>query len=314
MASILSVTDDGARSDMDDCTDVIQYSLNKAAVGDTVVIPSGVFKVDAVRSVRPRSGTNLVIDGTLQALPDDQNDSAVVALEGVEQVNISGSGGIIGNRYNHLGSQGPDSSHGHGVRILNSKMVTVSGIYARSCWADGYYVQGCSDINLTGVLAHDSRRNGLSIIAVERMKVFGSTFSSSNGPSPLPQCGIDVEPDFENQNLLDLHIAGNTFIKNKGAGVYLAFDPSDGKGKTKAIRTRVFVTGNIYDQHYKDGSGPPIGGKNTPLCNFVYATMRWMPGYDWWFFPKDFTSNLTVNGTFTSKGSLKLRDNNAASK
>jgi hypothetical protein len=262
-------------------TDEMQRLFDNASRGDTVVVPEGVkLEIDAVRSIRMRPGTSLRLDGVLQALTNDRDQSAVVMIEGVDNVKVSGKGMIIGDRYSHA-YQGPEHSHGMGVMALHSSDVSISGISANSCLGDGFYVQSCRNVAIENVTANDSRRNGLSIIAGENIKVIASLFSNSNGPHPLPQCGIDIEPDTADQNLSGIRISGNRFVRNKGAGCYIAFEPS-------ATRNNVHVIGNSFDQHYKDGSGPCIGGRNTMLCNFLYAVARWVPGYDWWAFPKEF--------------------------
>jgi hypothetical protein len=276
-----------------DATAEMQRLFDNASRGDTVVVPEGVkLEIDATRSIRMRPGTSLRLDGTLQALPNDRVNSAVVLLEGVDNIKISGKGTIIGDRYIHTGWRWPEGtgasipgrpehSNGHGVSAVNSSDVSISGISAQSCLGDGFYVQSCRNVAIQGVTANDSRRNGLSIIAGENISVVASLFAYSNGPYPLPQCGIDIEPDTADQNLRHIRIAGNRLVRNKGAGCYLAFDVSP-------TRSNIQVVGNSFDQHFTDGSGPPIGGKNDLLCNFLYAVARWVPGYDYWAFKREF--------------------------
>lgn len=280
----IEVVNSHSVSHLTDHTDLIQQALDSAFPGDVVRIPeNAAYNIDALRSLRPRTGTHLVVDGILRALPNNKDNSHVILVDGVKDVGIGGKGKIIGERTMHTGTQGPEHSHGHGVAIFNSSNVTVTGITASACSGDGFYVQGCKAVTLNRVQSLSNKRSGLSIVAVEGMTVVGSTFGYQNGPSPMPQAGINIEPDVAAQNLIDIYITQNQFVRNKGAGVYIAFEPS-------ATRRKVSVFANTFDQHYKDGSGPCIGGRNTPLCNFLYATCRWMPGYDWWGFPKEFVA------------------------
>jgi hypothetical protein len=276
------VTDCGAVPETGDCTDSIQKALDAATPGDTVIVPAvGTFMVDALRGVLPRSGTVLDIQGRLKALPNDQTDSAVVNVRDVSDVTVKGSGSIIGERYEHL-VPGQLGRHGTCLQIFNSSNIKAGyGLTCAKGWGDGIYVQDSKDVTVDGAICTDNSRNGMSIISAEKMLVTRSVFSLTHSVSPMPQAGIDIEPDLPQQSLINIVITGNQFLKNKGAGVYLAFAPS-------ANRRQVHVINNAYDQHYKDGSGPRIGGRNTPLCNFLFAACRWVPGYDYWGFPISF--------------------------
>jgi parallel beta-helix repeat protein len=275
----VDITALGASQGFPDNTDVIQRALNVAGAGDTVYIPPGVFSIDPVRSLLLRSGVNLKIDGVLQAFsgaPDKPN--AIVNLNGVSDIVISGTGHIVGER----GAHPPGNRAGYCVAMVGSNNVSVKGLTMSDAWADGIYVQDSKGISVDSVTCTNNARNGMSIISAEKMTVTNSLFTLTNSESPMPQAGIDIEPDLPSQSLLDITISGNRFVKNKGAGCYIAFEPA-------ANRARVFVTNNQYDQHYKDGSGPQIGGRNTPLSNCLYACCRWVPGYDYWAYPTEFT-------------------------
>jgi hypothetical protein len=277
---ILDITHYGASPELPDNYGAIQAVLDLAQPRDTVFVPPGaVFKLNTDGWLRPKSGTAIALEGTLKGLPNGARNNRIFQIEGIEDFTLSGSGSVIGDR--SINDHAPENTNGYGVAVFNSKNVTVSGISAHGFAGDGFYVQGSKNVSILNVLSDNNKRNGLSIIAVETMRVAGSTFSNSNGPSPMPQAGIDIEPDLANQNLLDINITTNRFIRNKGAGCYIAFEPS-------ATRRRVFVVNNTFDQHYKDGSGPCIGGRNTMLANFLYAVCRWVPGYDWWGFPREF--------------------------
>ncbi len=279
--TIVNITDHGAVSGATDNTDAIQNSLNMATPGDRVVIPTGDFLVDPLRSVFPRSGTTVQIIGTLRAIPVEKWDSAVVCLKGVSGVNVTGPGIIIGERAGNR-SGGP-GRHGSCLDIRDSQDITVNGgLVLKEGQGDGLYVQDCKNVVVDHVSCLENARNGLSIIGVEKMSVTNSIFGFTHSESPMPQAGIDIEPDLPTQAILDLTITGNQFIKNKGAGCYVAFQPG-------ANRARVSIINNTFDQHFKDGSGPCMGGINTVLGNLAYATCRWIPGYDWWFYKRDYT-------------------------
>lgn len=279
--AILDITSFGASPSQADCTANIQAALDAANAGDTVLVPqaSGPFKVNALTFLRPKSGTILTIDGILSGLPNDQDSSRIVLLQDVEDITVNGKGVIVGDRSVH--DEKPELSQALGVAVFNSKRIKISGVTARGCAGDGFYIQDSTDVSVIGVVSDGNKRNGLSIISGENIAVINSVFSNQHGPSPLPQSGIDIEPDVASQSLINITVINNSFVKNKGAGCYIAFDPA-------ANRHGVHVINNNFDQHYKDGSGPPTGGINTLLCDACYAALRWIPGYDYWFWPTSY--------------------------
>lgn len=283
MAAVIDIVAYGASPDKPDNTDFIQKALDDAKAGDTVYVPSGVFLVDAVRSLLPRSGTKLAIDGTLRAIPNDKVISVVVNLSSVSNVVVSGSGQIVGEKAGHFG-MGPNRG-GMCLAVFSSSNVRLGGgLTLREGFADGIYVQDAKNLTVDGVNCVGNARNGLSIISAEKMIVTNSLFTLTSSEAPMPQAGIDIEPDTPAQSLLDISISGNRFVRNRGAGCYIAFSPAPN-------RARIFVVDNQFDQHYKDGSGPPIGGRNSVLANLLYACCRWIPGYDYWSFPSEFTQS-----------------------
>ncbi len=282
---IIDVTEKGASPNQPDSTDYIQKALDAASPGDTVYVPPvGDFLIDATRGVLPKSGTNFKIAGNLRAIPNDQTGYSIVTLRGIDAVSVLGPGKIIGERYAHTVTA--PGRWGFCLSMWDSSNVQVqAGLTLTQGWADGIYVQGCKKVTVDGVTCSDNARNGMSIIAVETMSVTNSIFAGTHSEAPYPQAGIDIEPDVASQSLLDISITRNQFNMNKGAGCYIGFE------KAAANRTRIFVVNNQFNQHYKDGSGPPLGGRNTWLCNLLYATCRWMPGYDYWAWPTEFTAS-----------------------
>jgi polygalacturonase len=276
----IDITTYGASPSLADNTDAIQHALAAASPGDTVYVPVGVFLVDPVRSVLMRSSVNLQIDGVLQAFPGAlDKPNAIVNMNGAVNIVISGTGSIVGERDAHplAGNRA-----GFCVAIIGSSNISVTGLTMRDAWADGIYVQDSKVIVIDGVTCTNCGRNGMSIISAQTMAVTNSTFSLTNSTSPMPQAGIDIEPDLPSQSLLDIAITKNRFVQNKGAGVSIAFQPA-------ANRARIHIAGNTFDQNYKDGNGQPIGGMDTFLFKLLYALCRWVPGYNYWTCPTEYT-------------------------
>jgi hypothetical protein len=278
---IIDITSHGASTGAADNTAAIQAALNAAQSGDTVYVPPGSFIVNATVGLQPHSHTSLKLDGTLRALPAAGANAIVMLTNAVTDVTITGPGRLVGERSGHPLS---GNKIGFCLGIVNASNVTLGGgLVLADAWADGIYMQDATDVTVNGVLCTGNSRNGMSIISGQRITVTNSTFELTRSASPMPQAGIDLEPDTVSQSLIDITIKGNSFTKNAGAGVYIAFAAAANRG-------RINVLQNTFNQHYRDGSGPPIGGRNTALANFLYATCRWMPGYDYWAFPTTFSA------------------------
>lgn len=277
----LNILDYGASPANADNTDNIQRALDAAKPGDTVRVPADPkpFMVDALRSLRPHSDTLLMVDGSLKSLPNGEDHSQIVVLDGVSNVTVAGTGALLGDRTVH--DEAPELSHAFGVAVFRSKIVTVSMLRIAGCAGDGVYLQDNTDVVVRAITSTGHKRNGISVISGANYQITDNVLSFMHGPAPLPACGMDIEPDTAAQGLVNIQVMRNQLIKNKGAGIYAAFSAA-------ANRHNIHVINNVFDQHYKDGSGPPMGGINTPWCNFFYATCRTLPGYDYWLWPTSY--------------------------
>lgn len=280
---LIDITTAGASPEIADNAAIIQSIFDSAKPGDVVYVPrvSGIFFVDAQKSVRPKSGTSLQVDGVLRATPNNVDVSSVVRIEDVEDVSVFGTGSIVGER--GAGDAGvPELSHGHGIDVRRSKRISITQVRTSGCKGDGVYLEGNVDVVVEGISSTGNKRNAISLISGVRNKISNSLLGFTDGPAPMPNAGLDIEPDHQDQVLYDITVSGNKFVKNKGAGIYRAFDDNDS-------HSRIFVTGNDFDQHFKDGVGPPVRGHDPWLAWLGYALFRWVPGYDWWWFKREFT-------------------------
>ncbi len=276
----ISIVQHGAAPSLPDNALAIQAALNAAQPGDTIVIPLGTFDVQG-EQLQGRSGVNIRFDGWLKAIPSARQMDRLLRLEEVSDVQISGSGGLIGQRDAPMGTGAPEDMQAHNLAIYGSSRILVTGITSQNARGDNFYLQNVVSTTIQDTIGRNAMRNNLSIVGAKAVNVMDNTFETANGPEPMPQAGIDLEPDVPQQQMTDIVITRNRFIKNKGPGVFVAM------GNTSNVHN-VHVFNNDYDQHYKDGSGAPTSGINTWQCNLGYAVLRWFPGYDYWFWPKEY--------------------------
>jgi parallel beta helix pectate lyase-like protein len=272
----LNIVDRGVVPGAADSTSAIQDIINGAEVDDSVYVPKGTFNVDAVKGLQLRTGINFVVGvgGVLKAIPNAAHFSSVLVAQGVHDVSLTINGSIIGDLNTHLV---PTGEWGMGISVLSSQKVGIGGFgRVTQCWGDGIYLQDAKDVIVREITSDRNRRNGMSVISVDGLKVFKCIFSNTQGTDP--QAGLDMEPDDSTQFIKNVEVAYCQFIDNAGAGVLFGFG-----GAPRANLQNV----NVHDNVYRGCK--PISGVDPPLARLLYAACRWVPAYDWWGYPRDYS-------------------------
>lgn len=196
-SKVISVKDYGAKGDgiHDDTTAINNAISALPATGGTVYIPPGIYQIDASRHVNLRSNMLLKLDplAVLRAKTNNLSRAYVVLASNKSNVEISG-GQILGDRKTHIFDSNSTDEWGHGIQILGCKAVTIRDLRVADCTGDGVEVGGGSyDVVIDNIVSTNNRRQGLSITQAQKVRVYDSEFSFTNGTSP--ECGIDIEPD-----------------------------------------------------------------------------------------------------------------------
>lgn len=170
-------------------------ALSDSVVTNTITIKKGNYIVstekDNLSGIALKSNTNLIIDGTIRLEPNDQKRSYVVLVGHCNNVNISGNGRIIGDKKEHLGTEG---EWGMGIYVAWSQHVSISGVSVYNCWGDCICVcKDSKDVQIQDCYLSGGRRQGISIIAVNDILVRNCTIANVGGTNP--EYAIDVEPN-----------------------------------------------------------------------------------------------------------------------
>jgi len=220
---LISVKDKGARGDgHTNDTPAIQKAIDEVAgTGGTVYVPDGVYMVRATGKGRLRLRSNMVLKlsngAVLSAIPNGSASYSVLKIAKAKDVAVIG-GTLQGDRTQHESQTG---EWGMGIYIgPEAKRVTVVGVTAKDMWGDGFYVGGASDVAFCSVTATHNRRQGLSVVEVDKLLVTDSVFQETRGTRP--SAGIDIEPDKPEQKVVNIRIQNSKFINNAGGGIMIA--------------------------------------------------------------------------------------------
>lgn len=170
-------------------------AINSAiANGGYILFKKGsTYLVDAEVNIKVKSNTILNLNGaTIQAIPNSNDYSEVIMVDGVSEVIIE-NGTIIGERDGHTGLTG---EWGMGISLDNnpSENITIRNMDISKCWGDSIYIGGNSkNITIENCTLHDSRRQGISVVYAEDVKICHNIIYDISGTAP--ESAIDVEPN-----------------------------------------------------------------------------------------------------------------------
>lgn len=170
------------------------FALANPTVNNSVVIERGVYYVTVENNegvgICVNDNTDLVINGTINLRPNCFSNYDIVLVKG-KNIVITGTGSIIGDRFEHLGTSG---EWGIGIDVSYSESVIIDGITVKNCWGDCIYVGDNSrDIKIRNCVLTSSRRQGISVTSGEHIEISRCYISNISGTNP--QYAIDLEPN-----------------------------------------------------------------------------------------------------------------------
>lgn len=170
-------------------TCIVSQSINESDVNDQ----KGVIAL--------KSHTTLYLNGIISLKENNLYGYSIISINAKKNVNILGSGSIIGDKDNHKNSTVPGfttNEWGYGVFVYKSSNVTIDGISISKCIGDAIMITGAisgvfsNNITIKNVSLSDCRRQGVSIERVNNILIDSFTITGISGTAP--QYGIDIEP------------------------------------------------------------------------------------------------------------------------
>lgn len=191
-------------------------ALTNPKVKNKVVISMGNYlvKVDSngQSCLSITDNTELVLNGSIRLLPNSFTNYDIIDVAG-NDVKITGSGTIYGDKHTHTGSTG---EWGMGINLKRATNVSISGLTIKDCWGDCIYIGTNSENVLVENCTLDhGRRQGISVTSGKHIIIRNLKIMNVSGTSP--EYGIDVEPN--TGGIVDNVIIDNVTIDNCQGGI-----------------------------------------------------------------------------------------------
>lgn len=190
------------------------------------------------------SNTKIVLYGVILLDPNEYSHYNIIRAEG-NNIEITGTGSIVGDRFSHLGKSG---EWGMGICVIHATDVKISGLNISDCWGDCLYVGGeSSDLLIEKCNINRGRRQGISITSAEAVRIKDCHIRNICGTNP--EYAIDIEPN-RGDTVKNVRIE-NVRVENCKGG-FLAY----GRAEEAAI-VSIFI------------SNCNVSGVNKPAINII---------------------------------------------
>ena len=226
----------------EDSTQALQAALNSGA--RTLIIPY-MSQPWIVRPLQLRSSQEIVFEPGVVILAkkgefQGSGDSLFSAV-GQSNLVLRGYGATLRMRKPDYQSEPYKKAEWRmGIALRGCLNVLIEGLRVESTGGDGFYVDGggamgwSQDITLRNCTAYDNHRQGVSVISAANLLIENCVFANTWGTAP--EAGIDLEPDTENNRLVNCVIRNSVFENNNGNEILIYLKQLSRKSKPVSIR------------------------------------------------------------------------------
>ena len=184
-----------------------------------------------VQPLTLRSDLRLILDSgvTVAAIPGSFLDPTAALLKAYEcsSLEIDASNASVQMRKEDYESRPyAPSQWRHCLALLGCTNVYVEGLRLMNSGGDGIYVGRsdskveCRNITIKHVTCDGNYRNGISVISVRTLRIDSCTLMNTRGIPP--QAGIDFEPNYDNESLIDCELTNSSIVSNAYFGIIVS--------------------------------------------------------------------------------------------
>lgn len=272
----------GALASERDATAELQSALDRG--GKVVLTRAG--SPWCVKPLQVRSNTEIVFEdgAVLRAATNCYFDSGwcVLNLYGVSNVTIRGKGVIRMNKHEYRTNAYKPGDGRHCISMRGVENVTVEDVTLLDAGADGVYVVGWGEkvpasrnVTLRRVTCDGGWRQGVSVISAENFLAEDCRFVNTKGSSP--EAGLDFEPNYPWERLVDCTLRNCEFRNNAGTGLHVSPHQLRDTSVPVSIRIqgcRIVDNGYCGFEVMRNGTGNPPTGECVVENLFVSGTMH----------------------------------------
>lgn len=200
------------------------FNFQNSNIDNTVIIESGNYYVSCATSedipITLSNNTHLIIDGKIILRANNFNGYCIINIPtGSENIQISGDGYIIGDRYIHTGTAG---EHGHCIVVGSSnnvtKNITIKNVHINNAWGDGIYYTNVDAFIVEGCCFDGNSRSAISCISGKNIVIRNNAISNTNRTAPGD--AIAFEPNYREEEVVNV-IVENNIIDSSWCGISL---------------------------------------------------------------------------------------------
>lgn len=170
------------------------FALANPAIKNSIIIDPGTYHVTAIkpsdRCLVVKDNTDVTINGDIVLTPNAYENYNIFRLYG-DNITVSGSGSIRGDKFTHLGDKG---EWGMGFEIIGGRNIQVKDLSICDCWGDCIYIAGkAKKVLIENCRLDYGRRQGISVCSADSVFIRYCTITNIGGTAP--ESAIDVEPN-----------------------------------------------------------------------------------------------------------------------
>ncbi len=217
----------------------IDNNLNIVFPDFPILINDNGIKLKSGSTVKFNDNSKLILK------PSNKSTYYMVKIHNIKNVTII-KPSLVGDRKGHIGNSG---EWGMGIDIRGSEDIKIHNPVVINCWGDGIYIgqkggKPSRRIEILNAYLDYNRRKGLSITCGSQISIYNPVVSNTNGT--LPMCGIDIEPNNNQDIIEDINIKGAYTFNNTNSGLII--------GLGKLIGTNKKLVNINITNHIDEGS------------------------------------------------------------
>lgn len=260
-----------------DATDALQSALD--TFSPKIWVPA--MGTDwLVRPITLRSNQEILFESgvVVNAKPGSLafEDGQLFVASGISNACLIGYGATLRmQKEDYLNPPYSPGEHRHGLLCYDCRDIEIVGLTVEDTGGDGIYIGGistngfCENALIKDVTVKNAYRNGISVISAQDLLIDNAVVVNTSGTSP--QEGIDFEPDFSAQRLVNVVVRNSVIAYNNWSGISFPTSGLLGNGGVQGIP----ITGSIENVTIVGNGFDPWGGGGTSEMFGDGLYMKW---------------------------------------